>query len=93
VEITLTPETEAIIQAKMETGLYHSPSEIVHEAIRRMDEDEAAREHRREDIRRKVAHAEAQAERGELYSFASGADAMEHIKAEGQKALGERTRH
>lgn len=91
-EITLPPDLEAIVNEKVESGNYNSASDVVHEAIRLMTNRDAGREQRNEDIRRKVAHALAQAERGELYSFDSGADAMDYITSEGRKMLTERAK-
>ncbi len=38
--ISLTPEQEAMVRDKVESGLYNNASEVVREAIRRMHEDE-----------------------------------------------------
>lgn len=91
-EITLPPHLEAIVNKKVEGGDYASAGDVVREAMRRLDESEGTREQRIEEVRRKVAHGLSQAERGELYSFASGADAVEFIKSEGRKVLAERAK-
>lgn len=38
--ISLTPELEARIKAKVETGLYNNASEVIREALRFMDTHE-----------------------------------------------------
>jgi antitoxin ParD1/3/4 len=90
VEITLPAELEQMVNDKVDSGEYGSASEVVHEAIRQMQEHDTMREQQIEDIRRKVADGLAQAERGEVYTFASGADVTEYIEAEGSKILAER---
>ena len=38
--VSLTPELQKIIQAKVESGLYNNASEVVREAIRQMDSNQ-----------------------------------------------------
>jgi antitoxin ParD1/3/4 len=37
-DVTLTPQLAALVRQKVEAGLYHSVSEVVHEALRLLDE-------------------------------------------------------
>lgn len=46
--ISLTPHLEKLVQAKVESGLYNSASEVVREALRLMEERDQVRELRRE---------------------------------------------
>jgi antitoxin ParD1/3/4 len=41
--VSLTPELERLIQRRVKSGLYGSASEVVREALRRLEESEAAR--------------------------------------------------
>ena len=43
--VSLTPELEALVNAKVESGLYHTASEVVREALRllKQRDDEARR--------------------------------------------------
>lgn len=86
-EITLSPESEAIVNEKVESGAYTSASEVVREALRILNDRDMAREARLEDVRRKVAEGLEQADRGETIGFESGAAFMDYIKAEGRKIL------
>lgn len=42
--LSLPPELEKIIQFKVDSGLYSNASEVVRDAIRRMDEQDAWRD-------------------------------------------------
>ena len=59
--ISLTPEFEAMIQSKINTGLYTNASEVVRDALRRMDEQDPFK-----DLRAFFAPRIAEAQRGEL---------------------------
>jgi antitoxin ParD1/3/4 len=41
--VSLTPELERFVSAKVETGRYNSASEVVREALRLLEEDDSAR--------------------------------------------------
>ena len=45
-DVHLTPELEKIIQSKLESGRYHSASEVIGEALRVMEQ--------RDEVRRKI---------------------------------------
>lgn len=57
--ISLTPQLEAFIKQKVETGMYTSVSEVVREALRLLEERDAVQAVKldtlREDIRRGLA--------------------------------------
>lgn len=58
--VSLTPELEALVQQKVRSGMYSTASEVVRAALRQMDErDRLAR------LREVVAVGIAQADRGE----------------------------
>lgn len=52
--ITLTPELEALIAEKIKSGLYHSPTEIVREALHLLKERDLLREIRRSELRKEI---------------------------------------
>lgn len=59
--LTLTPELEALIQQKIESGGYRDAAEVVHEALRRMDDqDRLAR------LRAAIAIGDAEIARGDV---------------------------
>lgn len=58
--VTLSPELEALVQKKVQTGQYSSPDEVMLEAMQLLDaRDRLAR------LRRAIAVADEQIERGE----------------------------
>lgn len=64
--ISLTPDLEKLIQAKVESGQYLSASEVVSEALYLLRERDQIRELRLEELRKEVQIGIDQADRGEL---------------------------
>jgi antitoxin ParD1/3/4 len=52
--VSLTPELESFIREKVDSGRYHSSSEVVREALRLLEEHERLRELRLEELRREI---------------------------------------
>jgi len=52
--ISLTPELEQIVQTKVKSGMYHSASEVVREALRLMTEQDHIREIKLQDLRAEI---------------------------------------
>ena len=52
--ITLTPQLEALIQEKIASGRYQSPSEVVREALRLLEESERLEAIKLEALRRDI---------------------------------------
>ena len=52
--VHLTPELEALVQAKVKSGRYNSASEVVREALRLFEEREALLELRKDAIRQQI---------------------------------------
>ena len=67
--ISLTPELEALVQERVRTGLYHSASEVVRDALRLLQEREELRRVRLEELRKDIAIGIAEEERGEAREF------------------------
>jgi len=59
--VNLSPEMESYIKGKVSTGFYGNATEVIRDAIRRMQADEE----RAVAFRRAVAEGEAQLDRGE----------------------------
>ena len=57
--VSLTPELERFVQAKVESGLYNNASEIVREGLRLLKEHDDIRLKWREQIERGWAQAQA----------------------------------
>lgn len=59
--VSLTPELEAMVREKVEGGLYVSASEVIREALRMMEEND-----RLVGLRRSLEEAQAHYDRGEF---------------------------
>lgn len=62
--VSLTPELEKLINEKVKSGMYHSASEVIREALRVLHGQEELRKIKLEALRRDVAKGIEQAERG-----------------------------
>lgn len=66
VNVSLTPELDAFLQSRVNSGRYQTASEVVREALRLLEHQERARESAFQELKAKLQHGAAQAERGEL---------------------------
>lgn len=64
--VSLTPELERLVAAKVKSGLYGSSSEVIRAALRLLQHAEADQAARLEALRRDVRVGIDQADRGEL---------------------------
>ena len=64
--VSLTPQLEDLIRAKVESGPYHTASEVVREGLRLLEERDRLRAMRMEELRAKIQLGIDQAEAGEL---------------------------
>jgi antitoxin ParD1/3/4 len=62
--VSLTPELEAMIHERVATGRYNNASEVVRDALRHLEEFE-----RKEHLRSLLAEGLEEAQRGELIDF------------------------
>jgi antitoxin ParD1/3/4 len=83
--ISLTPELAGFVKEQVESGMYHSASEVVREGLRLLLQQRQDRQARLEELRRQVAIGLKEAERGEIAPLD-----LEAIKAEGRRRLAER---
>jgi antitoxin ParD1/3/4 len=82
--VSLTPELERIINDRVKSGMYQTASEVVREALRRLqDRDGHAA------LRREVQEGFAQIDRGEYeeYDETTIKDLVADISARGKKRL------
>ena len=70
--VSLTPELEALIQEKVRSGLYGSASEVVRDGLRLL--------HQRDELRKEIAIGLEQADRGQTARLD-----VDAIKAQGRK--------
>lgn len=85
--LSLTEELEAWIEARVASGLYRSSSEVVREALRLLREREELKELRRAELRAAIAKGVAELEKGDVASFDRGV--IEDLKAEGRRLRSE----
>ena len=80
--ISLTTTLEKLVREKVQSGLYHSASEVIRAGLRLLKEQDISKEQRLRDLKREIAIGLEQAERGELMPLD-----IEKIKTEGRKIM------
>jgi antitoxin ParD1/3/4 len=79
--VNLTPELEALVQRKVESGLYNNQSEVVREALRLLEEQDRLREAHLERLRGALAEGLTPADRGRLQDGPEvGAEVRESLR-------------
>jgi antitoxin ParD1/3/4 len=63
--VSLTPELERFVSAKVETGRYNSASEVVREALRLLEEHDSARAAHLGEFNEEIGRRLAALDRGE----------------------------
>jgi len=63
--VSLTPELEQFVQAKLKSGRYNSASEIVREALRLLEDQDQARATQLAEFNRELGRRMASLDRGE----------------------------
>jgi antitoxin ParD1/3/4 len=77
--VDLTPELEALVQGKIESGRYNSASEVVREALRLLEQRDEIFTHRRDEIGKQIEEGWQSAKRRE---FVDGGEVFDRIDAE-----------
>jgi len=67
INVSLTPELERFIAARVSSGRYQSASEVVRDSLRLLEEKELAREAARKDLREKIAVGLEQIKNGQVH--------------------------
>ena len=83
--ISLTKEFESYVSRKVESGLYHSASEVIRDGLRLMKERDELHQSRLAELREDVAIGVDQADRGQVQPFAE--EITDRVKARGRKRL------
>ena len=73
--VTLTPDAEALIQRKVETGSYASAADVIQEALRLLDERDA-----RVRLKAAISAGDEDLERGNVVDWSP--DFLERLKEE-----------
>jgi antitoxin ParD1/3/4 len=83
--VSLTPELEQYITEKVESGLYHSASEVVREGLRLLREHDELHQQKLGELRKEIALGLDQAEQGLVSTFDERT--LAEVQAEGRKRL------
>lgn len=75
--VSITPELEAMVQDLVRSGRYTSASEVVREALRLFDDHRRARQSQLAAMHAQITASLDDVERGEIVE---GADAMAHLR-------------
>jgi antitoxin ParD1/3/4 len=88
--ISLTKEFETYVAQKVESGLYHSASEVIRDGLRLMKERDELHQTRLGELRRDIAIGVDQADRGQVRTF--NEDVATRVKVRGRKRLASKDR-
>jgi len=91
VNISLTMELDQFVKQQVESGMYHSASEVIRDGLRLLKERDLLRQIRLEELRKQLAIGLEQLERGEYAVMDETTFAR--IKAEGERRLAELLQH
>lgn len=83
--ISLTPKLKALIERKVASGLYHSASEVIREALRTLEEQDRLRELRLQELRHDLDLGLEDLKHGRSTPVTK--NTLNEIEAEGRKKL------
>jgi len=83
--ISLTKEFEHYVTQKVESGMYHSASEVIRDGLRLMKERDELHQSRLAELRKDIAIGIDQADRGLVQPF--NEETTARVKARGRKRL------
>jgi antitoxin ParD1/3/4 len=83
--VSLTNELETYVSQKVESGLYHSASEVIRDGLRLMKERDELHQGRLAELRKEIVIGTDQADRGQVRPFDEQTTAR--VKARGRKRL------
>lgn len=64
--VSLTPELEALVQAKVATGMYNNASEVIREALRLLKDHDLLNELKTQQLKRELSIGLSGLDRGEF---------------------------
>jgi antitoxin ParD1/3/4 len=83
--ISLTKELESYVASKVESGMYHSASEVIRDGLRLMKDRDELHQNRLAELRQEISIGVAEADRGQVRTFDEEVTAR--VKARGRKRL------
>ena len=89
--ISLTPELDAIIREKVESGMYNSASEVVREALRMFQAREELRQEKLEVLKMEIRKGLVSLDAGNGVEMTD--NLFERIKKRGSERLAELKKH
>ena len=84
--VALPSELEALVNAKIQSGQYHSAGEVIREGLRLLEEKDILRQIKLDQFRKDIAIGIEQADRGDLAPLD-----VEDIISRGKQRLAEAT--
>jgi antitoxin ParD1/3/4 len=88
--ISLTKEFEHYVSQKVESGLYHSASEVIRDGLRLMRERDELHQSKLVELRNEIGIGVDQADRGQVKPF--NEETTSRVKANGRKRLAAQNR-
>lgn len=91
--VSLTKELEEFVHQKVASGMYHSASEVVREALRALVQQENLHNLQEEQLRKDIAAGLEQADRGELIPLQTSEQKRrfaEGVRARGRQLIKQR---
>lgn len=85
--ISLTPDLEAIINEQIKSGLYNSPNEVIRESLRLLKEQDELKRLRREELRKEIMKGVEDMKEGRYKTYNSGEEIANEIIQRGQEKL------
>jgi antitoxin ParD1/3/4 len=87
--ISLTQELERFVTKKVQSGMYHSASEVVREGLRLLKEQDEVRQLRLKELRKEIAVGIEDIEQGRYteYDEAGLEGLVEEVKNEGRNKM------
>ncbi|HLA94953.1 MAG TPA: type II toxin-antitoxin system ParD family antitoxin [Pyrinomonadaceae bacterium] len=88
--VSLTPELEAFVHRKVESGMYNSASEVIRESLRLLDQKDRTIESRRAELMKELEIGLADLKAGRVRVIETKEDykkLSDEIKIEGRKRL------
>ena len=83
--VSLTPELEQYVNTRVQSGLYHSASEVIREGLRLLKEKDDVHQRKLESLRGDITIGIDQADRGKISTF--NKEIVKEVKARGRKRL------
>ena len=81
--VSLTPQLEQFVRAKVDSGRYLSASEVVREGLRLLEERDRVYQARLADLQKEITIGIEEADRGELFD---GEEVMQELYEELKQA-------